>query len=103
MKHYTISKLDRRHKGYQTFSHYISPVWSSSLTDKLRFFEWRTWCWDTWGPGLEREVVFELGKAIGLGLEPKWAWHLDKYGRRLYFKTEKELNWFNMRWLTDED
>jgi hypothetical protein len=52
---------------------------------------------------MEREVVFELGKAIGLGLEPKWAWHLDKYGRRLYFKTEKELNWFNMRWLTDED
>ena len=100
MKKFTVARLDRRHKGYRQFSHYIMPVWSSTLKDKLDFFEWRKWCWNTWGPGLEREGVLELGKDIGLGLEPKWAWHLDKYGRRLYFATEKELNWFVLTWST---
>ena len=101
MKKFVISKLDRRHKGFNSFSHFIVPSWNSTLRDKLEFFEWRKWCWDTWGPGLEREVVLDLGKDIGLGLEPKWAWHLDKYGRRLYFATEKELNWFVLTWSSD--
>jgi hypothetical protein len=101
MKKFIISKLDRRHKGYKSFTYYVSPVWSSTLADKLQFFEWRKWCWETWGPGLERDVAIELGIDIGQGLEPKWAWHLDKYGRRLYFYGEKELNWFLLKWSSE--
>jgi hypothetical protein len=100
MKQFDITLLDRRHKGHGQFTHYIQPVWRSTLADKLQYFEWRAWCWTTWGPGLEREVVLEFGKDMGLGVEPRWAWHVDKYGRRLYFATERELNWFVLTWST---
>ena len=95
MKQFSVTSLDRRHKGYAKFSHYITPVWSSTLKDKLEYFEWRAWCWNTWGPGMEREIVLEFGRDL---VEPKWAWHVDKYGRRLYFASEKELNWFVLTW-----
>jgi hypothetical protein len=95
MKNFTITKLDRRHKGIKQFSHYITPMWTSTLKDKLEYFEWRTWCWTTWGPGLEREQVLELA---GLHDPVKWGWHVDTYSKRLYFATEKELNWFVLTW-----
>jgi hypothetical protein len=101
MKHFNVTRLDRRHKAYKQFTFYIQPVWSSTLSDKLKFFEWRKWCWETWGPGMERDQVLELGGNIGLDLDPKWAWHLDKYGRRLYFATDKELNWFLLTWSSE--
>lgn len=101
MKTFTVTRTDRRHKACAQFAFYIQPVWSSSLADKLQFFEWRNWCWATWGPGLERDVVLEVGRGVGIGHGPKWCWHLDKYGRRLYFATDKELNWFKLKWLAD--
>ena len=98
MKNFTITKLDRRHKGNSLFSHYITPVWSSTLADKLRYFEWRTWCWNTWGPGIEREMAIEFYGVPGYFPIGRWAWHVDGYSKRLYFQTEKELNWFVLTW-----
>ena len=96
MKKYTIARLDRRHKGYRYFSHYAMPVWSSQLSDKLEFFEWRNWCWTTWGPGYERDTIIEFG--AGPYHSCKWAWHTNDGAKRLYFATEKELNWFVLTW-----
>ena len=96
MKQFTVVKLDRRHKGTSQFSHYIMPIWSSQLADKIKFFEWRKWCWETWGPGFERDIAIELGNShyeIG-----RWAWNTNYDQRRLYFKSEKELNWFVLKW-----
>ena len=96
MKKFNITRLDRRHKGCQQFSHYITPVWSSQLADKIKFFEWRKWCWATWGPGTERDLAIEFGSnyyPVG-----RWAWHTGDGGKRLYFQTEKELNWFVLTW-----
>ena len=98
MKQFTITRLDRRHKGHNQFSHYITPVWSSTLADKLRYFEWRTWCWNTWGPGIEREMAIEFYSGPGYFPIGRWAWHVDGYSKRLYFQTEKELNWFVLTW-----
>jgi hypothetical protein len=96
MKQFIVNKLDRRHKGYNQFTHYIVPVWSNTLNDKLKFFEWRNWCWATWGPGMEREQAIEFGSdQYHVG---RWAWHTDERQKRLYFATEKELNWFVMTW-----
>ena len=95
MKQFTITRLDRRHKGYDKFSHYVTPVWTTQLADKLKFFEWRTWCWTTWGPGIEREIAIEFGN----NMNPyRWAWHTNDGAKRLYFATEKELNWFVLTW-----
>ena len=99
MKQFIINKLDRRHKGYSQFTHYIVPVWSSSLSDKLKFFEWRNWCWTTWGPGYERDIAIEFGG--GQFEVSRWAWHTDDRSRRLYFASEKELNWFLLTWSSE--
>jgi hypothetical protein len=96
MRSFSVTRLDRRHKGYNKYSHYVTPVWSSTLADKLRYFEWRAWCWNTWGPGLEREAILQFG--THLTENPKWAWHVDTYSKRLYFASEKELNWFILTW-----
>ena len=96
MTQFTVNKLDRRHAGYSQFTHYIVPVWSSRLEDKLRFFEWRKWCWDTWGPGIERDIAIALGS--GQFDVCRWAWHTSDNARRLYFASEKELSWFILTW-----
>jgi len=70
------------------------------LEDKLRYFEWRNWCWDTWGPGLERDMAVEWNSKAW-GDEVKWAWHTNDGAKRLYFATEKELNWFTLRWASE--
>jgi hypothetical protein len=98
MKKFNITKLDRRHKGYRLFTHYIAPVWSSQLADKLEFFEWRKWCWNTWGPGMEREIVLDLDKQYWKDEDVRWAWHTQDGAKRLYFASEKELNWFVLTW-----
>ena len=96
MKQFTITKLDRRHKANSLYSHYVTPVWSSQLADKIKFFEWRTWCWTTWGPGMDREEAMQWGsKQYPVG---RWAWHTNDGQKRLYFATEKELNWFVLTW-----
>jgi len=98
MKDFTVYKLDKRHKGHVLFSHYIVPTWSVRLEDKLRFFEWRNWCWATWGPAMEREEAISFGSnyySVG-----RWCWHTGDGQKRLYFQTEKELNWFVLTWST---
>jgi hypothetical protein len=96
MKYFTVTKLDRRHKGYSQFGYYITPVWSSTLADKLKYFEWRNWCHVTWGAGIEREEIITWGKDYPHDL--RWAWHNQDGNKRLYFATEKELNWFVLTW-----
>jgi hypothetical protein len=101
MKHFEIVKLDGRHAGHKVFTHYIvpnlayGPVWGQLVEDKIRFFKWREWCWETWGAGLERDVAIEFSNDIH---EVWWAWHIDDRIKRLYFRTEKELDWFILKW-----
>ena len=45
---------------------------------------------------MEREICLEFGTE--LLPKHKWAWHVDTYSRRLYFASEKELNWFVLTW-----
>jgi hypothetical protein len=37
-----------------------------------------------------------ISKAYGPPV--KWAWHTEDGAKRLYFATEKELNWFVLTW-----
>jgi hypothetical protein len=102
MKQFTVNKLDRRHNGYKQFTHYITPIpqWGiGQLEYKLRFFEWRKWCWETWGPGMEREIAIELGSRQFEVC--RWAWHTEDRARRLYFASEKELSWFILTWSSE--
>jgi len=96
MKKFVIYKLDRRHRGYKQFTHYIVPVWQSNLNDKLEFLSWRKWCWETFGPGMERNYAIELGS--NQFDVCRWAWHTPEGVKRLYFASEKELVHFCLVW-----
>jgi hypothetical protein len=96
MKIFTITKLDKRHTGYRQFTHYINPIYQSQLSDKLQFLEWRKWCWECFGPGMERDFATELGREQFEVC--RWAWYTLDRSKRLYFASEKELSQFCLKW-----
>jgi hypothetical protein len=96
MKNFTINKLDRRHAGYKQFTHYINPIWTSKLDNKLEFLKWRNWCWTNFGPGIERDYALEMGSRQFEVC--RWAWHTPKGIKRIYFASEKELSQFLLVW-----
>ena len=82
MKDFRVIKMDRRHRACGQFTHYIEPVWSTQLADKIKFFEWRNWCWQTWGPGMERDIAVEFGSnEISDGFDKKPLRIFCKKGR----------------------
>ena len=96
---YQITKLDRRHTGYDMFEYYVTPVFYSKLIDKLDYQSWRVWCWDTWGPGMERCMALEFGRDQH---DTRWSWYSPNGLKpRLYFKSQKEFNWFHLKWSGD--
>jgi hypothetical protein len=96
MKRFAITKLDRRHTGYKQFTHYISPVYKTKLEDKLDFIKWRKWCWENFGPGIERDYAVELGSDHYDVC--RWAWHTPLEVKRIYFSTERDLSHFCLFW-----
>ena len=89
----TWKRLDRRHKGYETFK-YCETFRTAQLED---FFEKRNWCWVQFGPGIEIDYALKLKKSI------KWAWLIDDWRTRIYFATEKEYEWFLLKWMGNEN
>lgn len=94
-----ITKTNHRHKARDLFAYYVTPVYNllpvaASRTRTHVFNEWRIWSWETWGPSAERDSIFLRDRK-----EPSlWAWHTDGGQLRLYLHSEKELNWFKLRW-----
>jgi hypothetical protein len=99
MKTFSVTKMDRRHTGSSVFTHYITPIFQSTLADKLQFLAWRKWCWETFGMGMESTWAMELGSD---NYEiTRWAWMTEHKLKRIYFRSEKELNWFMLKWSSE--
>jgi hypothetical protein len=45
---------------------------------------------------MERDMAIDIGSSRNYVC--KWAWQTDKWAKRLYFQSEKELNWFVLTW-----
>jgi hypothetical protein len=84
-----IKKLDKRHTGYGTYKFLIE---FSQRGDFEKFFEARNWCWETWGPGVEVEYQHKLNHEI------PWAWQNNEWNLRIYLATDKEANWWKLKW-----
>lgn len=84
-----IGKLDKRHKGHETFRYYTQ--FSFSTYDK--FIEVRNWCWQTWGPSSELDLLSHV-KTDSI----KWAWIHDQYNTRIYLASDREYQWFVLKW-----
>lgn len=101
-------KLDRRNTGYGDWAYYINrqPNINIGLFNATqKFYEWRNWCWQTWGPSKELVSWFEdlrnqiqNPNLIAISHNEHWCWQHDQYATRIYLRTDKELSMFLLKW-----
>ncbi len=97
-----IKKTDKRHTGHGVFD-YVADVRVPGLGRRseavLDFIEVRKWCWETFGPSCEREHWLDLQK-FKQPVNERWCWHTDFGNFKIYIRTEKEANWFRLKWMS---
>lgn len=101
-----VTKLDKRHNCYRIMKYYVETtldIWGSDA--RIEHFKgWRSWCWETFGPGCETKWITITPRDAGDNDEcrmestTRWAWHTEHGEMRLYFKTDIELSAFLLRW-----
>ena len=85
------NKLDRRYKGHGQFKYTVS-FWLSKEYPK--FCEIRNWCWQQWGSSAEVDIWIK-NPALQ---SPNWCWVKDDYRVRIYLTSDKEYQWFLLKW-----
>lgn len=116
---FEVTKLDRRHTGYDVMKYYIEPgyVYYPGHSREFRinkFKEMRNFLWQDFGPGAELEyVTITLGTTSTPDVKPpgdpgiptleRWAWRTDQNHLRLYLKGDAELTWLKLKWNDDTD
>ena len=84
-------KLDKRYNGYGKFT-YTVDFW---LTREYpQFCEIRNWCWQQWGPSAEYDI---WAKDPSLQ-SASWCWIKDDYRTKIHLATDKEYQWFLLKW-----
>lgn len=107
-----ITKLDRRHSGYNVMKYMIEidrrsvPI-GASKDEQIAFFkDMRVWFWDSYGPGSELAyVAIQMStsseepnrSSFGLPTKERWAWQTDFGHMRLYLKSDAEMTFFNLK------
>lgn len=95
---FNITKLDRRHSAFPFMRYYVIPQYSYKEARIERFIELRNWCWDTFGPGVERKYIILHPTQDTLESINAWCWHTEQDQLRIYFKSDKELAVFKLKW-----
>lgn len=109
---FKVTKLNRKYTGYGDFMYAITVEMSKDKTytytslhnKRQEWFALREWCWETWGGSKEIEDWLRVNnsntvnKSALVSQNSHWAWQNDKYACRIYLATDKELNWFKLRW-----
>lgn len=93
-----IIKLDRRHSSYPFMKYYVTPRGYYKEEKIERFIELRNWCWETYGPGVERKYITLHPTDTMLESKNRWAWHTEEDYTRIYLKSDAELTLFKLKW-----
>lgn len=102
-----VTKLDKRHNCYRIMKYHVEPTYDfmggrDALIEKFK--EWRSWCWEVFGPGCETKWItirpVEVGTEGQCQMESttRWAWHTEHDEMRLYFKDDETLSAFVFQW-----
>lgn len=106
-------KLDKRNSGYPIWKYYINRPRSlfsnrvSLFESNQRFYIWRAWCWETWGPSKELAAWIVDSQHTGIEMpecqNEHWTWISDQYQyiNRIYLRSDEELSMFILRWSGD--
>ena len=101
-----VTKLDRRHNCYRIMKYHVEvtfDIWGSDARIE-RFKEWRAWCWEVFGPGVETKWItihaVDAGPNGQCEMESttRWAWQSEFKEMRLYFKDDETLSAFVFQW-----
>lgn len=76
-----LETLDGRHALHGVFSHRVKFLGSDNAAS---FVSVRTWLWENYGPGLERELVWLMHYPETGIQQVQWAWHNDDRKHYLY-------------------
>lgn len=100
-----FTKLDGRHRGYETFKYYVTvkeKVHSYRFKEHYApFFKLRCLCAETWGMSCEREMYLKAQNENKIEvLNNHWAWHTDLNNSqyRIYLKSDEERAWLLLKW-----
>lgn len=96
-----IQKLDHRFAGHKHFKYRIS--WRTVKHERIvNFIELRNWCWETFGPSNERDIIIYLADKDE-GFVRCWSWHIEKdsvrYTPFIYLATDQEYALFKLKWM----
>ena len=103
----TVKKTDKRYTGSDVFGYVVDvrttpfPVIHNKLNKSQKFTQFqqvRDWCIQTWGMSCEREHWLVL-KDQEQEPNEHWCWNSENYDTKIYLATDKETNWFKLRWL----
>ena len=64
----------------------------------LNFNMIRDWCIQTWGMSCERTLYLDLNLAEIDSINKHWCWHSEGNEFKIYLMSEKDLNWFKLKW-----
>lgn len=103
------TKMDARYKGYPSWQYFISRPFRHGRTNYPTryesmqiFFQWRRWCWQTWGPSKELadwlEDTVPRPNVTPEDHNQHWAWVSDSTNTRIYLRGDAELTMFLLRW-----
>jgi len=84
------NKLDARYKGFGQFKYMVK----CDYNEKELFCQIREWCWQQWGPSCEQTLIAFLKEK-----PTKWAWDSEYGNLRILIATEKEYQWFLLKWI----
>jgi|APCry1669188970_1035186.scaffolds.fasta_scaffold120183_2 hypothetical protein len=90
---FKLEQLDGRHSGHRIYTH---RVWihGTGVDRKRDYVQAREWCWETFGPGCERDLVWYNNSS-----SYSWAFHYDIRQESVYIYLKKELlTAFLLRW-----
>jgi hypothetical protein len=106
-----IRKTDARFTGNDIFKYVVDvktdgtavPIiggFQSRIARRmLDFFEVRNWCIQTWSMSCERSIYLDIIGADGRQVNTHWCWHTEFGETKIYLASDKEANWFKLKWL----
>ena len=101
----TVKKTDKRMNGHLHWQ-YVALVTSPGVYGRtgiaqkvLTLHDVRIWCWDTYGSSCELPHWLLLHDNQWGIPNDKWCWHTENDNFKIYLRTDKEANWFKLKWL----
>jgi len=90
-----VETLDGRHALNTLFTHRVAVKGQNRARD---FVQLREWCWEMFGPGVERTLVWHT-REDDRTLKYRWCWHVpdSENTQYLYFREETASAFF-IRW-----